>query len=161
MYTTDMEYTIRKGEMDDFPEVLACVQELAEFERAAEQVTNTVERMQNERELFNVFVAESEASGIIGIAVYFFAYSTWVGKTLYLEDLYVKEAYRGQKVGSALLNKIFEVARETDCQRVRWQVLAWNTPAFEFYTKIGATIDEEFRNCDFDRQQIERFSLTE
>jgi GNAT superfamily N-acetyltransferase len=63
------------------------------------------------------------------MALYFFAYFTWMGKSLYLDDLYVKESFRGNKIGSNLLKEIFEFAKQEKCKRVRWQVLNWNKPA--------------------------------
>ena len=147
---------IRKGTEQDFPQILALIKELALFEKAPEEVTNTVEKMQQEKDLFEFFVAEKDGE-IIGMALYFFAYFTWKGKSLYLDDLYVKQEHRGSGVGSKLLRKIFEVAKEQNVERLRWQVLDWNKPAIELYDKIGATLDKEWINCDFDKAGIERF----
>jgi len=147
---------IRKGTEQDFPQILALIKELALFEKAPQEVTNTVEKMQNEKDLFEFFVAEKDGE-IIGMALYFFAYFTWKGKSLYLDDLYVKQDKRGGGVGSKLLRKIFEVAKEHNVDRLRWQVLDWNEPAIELYDKIGATLDKEWINCDFDKAGIERF----
>ena len=91
------------------------------------------------------------------VATYFIAYYTWVGKSLYLDDLYIKEPYRGLKVGSALLSKIFEIARQEDCKRVRWLVLDWNKPAIKFYEKCGAKISKQEYVCDFDEKGIWEF----
>ncbi len=139
---------IRKAEESDFPKIIELIKELAAFEKAPEKVTNTVEQMKNEKEYFHCFVAENETDGIIAFALYFFAYYTWVGKSLYLDDIYVKEEFRGKKAGYKLLTKIFEVAKKENCKRIRWQVLNWNTDALEFYKKIGATTDDEWINCD-------------
>jgi len=147
---------IRNGTEQDFPQILALIKELALFEKAPQEVTNTVEKMQNEKDLFEFFVAEKDGE-IIGMALYFFAYFTWKGKSLYLDDLYVKQEHRGSGVGSKLLRKIFEVAKEHNVDRLRWQVLDWNEPAIELYDKIGATLDKEWINCDFDKAGIERF----
>jgi len=147
---------IRKGTEQDFPQILALIKELALFEKAPQEVTNTLEKMQNEQDLFEFFVAEKDGE-IIGMALYFFAYFTWKGKSLYLDDLYVKQEQRGSGVGSKLLRKIFEVAKEHNVDRLRWQVLDWNKPAIELYDKIGATLDKEWINCDFDKDGIDRF----
>ncbi len=93
------------------------------------------------------------------MALYFIAYYTWVGKSLYLDDLYVKEAYRQHKIGSALLSRVFEAALAENCKRVRWQVLRWNEPAIRFYEKSGALIDGEWLNCDYDSEGIRNFKL--
>ena len=144
-----MKTTIRKATEADFPAILKMIKELATFEKAPEKVTNSVEQMKNEKDLFGCFVAENEENRIIGFALYFFAYYTWVGKSLYLDDIYIKEEFRGNGIGSVLLKKIFEVAKNENCKRLRWQVLDWNTPAIELYKKIGADIDSEWLNCDF------------
>jgi len=147
---------IRKGTEQDFPQILALIKELALFEKAPQEVTNSVERTQKDKDLFHLFVAE-ENGGIVAMALYFFAYFTWKGKSLYLDDLYVKNEYRGSGIGSKLLKKIFEVAKEEEVDRLRWQVLDWNQPAIDLYDKIGATLDKEWINCDFDRNGINKF----
>jgi GNAT superfamily N-acetyltransferase len=152
-----MNIKIRKASEADFPFILSLIKELAAFEKAADKVTNTVEQMKEEQSLFRCFVAETEDNEIIGIALYFFAYYTWVGKSLYLEDLYVKESYRKQNLGKRFLEKIFEVAREENCKRVRWQVLNWNHNAINMYRKNGAEIDGEWLNCNYDADGIKNF----
>ena len=89
-----MNYKIRIATEKDFPEILQLIRELAAFEKAPEKVTNSVEMMKKEKDLFHCFVAETETGEIIGMALYFFAYYTWVGKSLYLDDIYVKESFR-------------------------------------------------------------------
>ena len=154
-----MNVIIRKATEADFPEILALIKELALFEKAPEKVTNTVEQMQQEKDLFGCFLAVSDNHDILGMALYFFAYYTWVGKSLYLDDIYIKEPYRKQKIGTALLNKVFDVAREENCKRVRWQVLDWNQPAIEMYRKAGAEVDDEWLNCSFGIESIRNFNL--
>ena len=154
-----MNYDIRKATEEDFPAILSLIRELAKFEKAPEKVTNSVEQMKSEKELFQCFVAESESGETIGMALYFFAYYTWVGKSLYLDDLYVKESFRKNKVGTALLKKIFEVANTEGCNRVRWQVLNWNSSAIQMYINSGAEIDDEWLNCSFDKEGIKNFRI--
>jgi GNAT superfamily N-acetyltransferase len=154
-----MNIKIRTATEEDFSAILLLIKELAAFERAADKVTNTVEQMRTEKNLFRCFVAETESGEIVAIALYFFAYYTWVGKSLYLEDIYVKEEYRMHKIGSALLKKIFEEAKAEDCKRVRWQVLNWNQTAIKMYEKSGAQIDDEWLNCNFDADGIKSFNL--
>lgn len=149
--------TYRPATPADFPAMMGLVQELALFEKAPEQVTNSVERMEREQHLFNAIVVEDANGTVIGMALYFFAYFTWVGKSLYLDDLYVKPAYRGKGIGSELLRRLFDIAKAEDCQRVRWQVLDWNEPAIQLYKKSGATLDHTWYNCDFDREGILEF----
>jgi GNAT superfamily N-acetyltransferase len=155
-----MNINIRIGTEKDFPAILSLIKELATFERAPEKVTNSVELMNKEKDLFRCFIAETEAGEIAGMAIYFFAYYTWVGKSLYLEDIYIKEPFRQHKIGTALLGKIFEVARAEDCKRVRWQVLNWNKAAIQMYTKNGADLDYEWINCNYDSDGIRNFGLS-
>ena len=152
-----MNYTIRLAEEKDYPQILDFIKDLALFERAPEKVLNTVDFMKQEKDLFGCYVAVNENDELIAMALYFFAYFTWVGKSLYLDDLYVKPEYRGYRIGSALLKKIFELAKTENCRRLRWQVINWNGKAIDLYHKVGATIDNEWSNCDFDYEQIKRF----
>jgi ribosomal protein S18 acetylase RimI-like enzyme len=154
-----MNINIRKSTEDDFPEILSLIKELASFENAAYKVENTVEQMVQEKDSFKCFIAESDTQEVVGIALYYFAYYTWVGKSLYLDDLYVKKEYRGNKIGKKLLDCIFKIAKDENCKRVRWQVLDWNEPAIAFYKKIGAKLDPEWYNCDFNRKAIQEFSI--
>ncbi len=154
-----MNITYRRATENDFESVLDLINELAVFEKAGEQVSNTVEKMKTEQNEFQCFVAETETKEIIGIALTYIAYSTWVGRFLYLEDLIVKEKYRGNKIGGRLINEVFKLAQEEKVERVRWQVLDWNKDAIEFYKKINANIDKEWYNCDFDKKAIESFKF--
>ncbi len=154
-----MGITIRKSKQSDFPEILSMIQELADFEKCPDQVTNSVQQMNKEKDCFRCFVAEDEKGKIVGMAVYFFAYYTWVGKSLYLDDLYVREWQRGKKVWTKLLWKIFEEAKKENCKRVRWQVIDWNTPAIKMYEKLWADIDSGWSNCDFDEAKIKDMEL--
>jgi GNAT superfamily N-acetyltransferase len=152
-----MSINIRITTEEDFPAILKLIKELAAFEKSPHKVTNTVDLMNEEKDLFKSFVAETDSGEIIGIAVYFFAYYTWVGKSLYLEDIYVQEHYRRQNIGTLLLDKIFKVAITTKCKRVRWQVLNWNSSAIQMYKKNGASIDDEWYNCNYDEEGIRRY----
>ena len=152
-----MNINFRTAAEGDFPAILSLIKELAAFEKAPEKVTNTVEQMKKEKDFFNCFVAETDTGEIVGMALYFFAYYTWVGKSLYLDDIYVKESFRSNRIGSALLKRVFDVAKAEDCKRVRWKVLNWNHSAIEMYSKSGAEIDDEWLNCSFDSDAIKNF----
>jgi GNAT superfamily N-acetyltransferase len=151
-----MEIKIRKGTEGDIQALFGLVVELANFEKSDVSVTNSAEQMRREKDFFEFLVAETHEE-IIGIAVYFPTYSTWVGKSLYLDDLYVREKYRNQKVGTRLLREVFKIAQEGGFNRIRWQVLDWNTNAKKFYEKIGAQLGDGWLNCDFDIIAINRF----
>lgn len=156
-----MEVEIRKGNIDDLPQVHALIVELAEFERAPLEVTNTLEDMERdgfgENPIYKIFVAES-AEGIVGVALYYIAYSTWKGRTIYLEDLVVTERMRRIGIGKKLFKAVAQDAKELGAKRFRWQVLEWNEPAIAFYKSIGAELDAEWINCTLTEQQIQDFT---
>lgn len=154
-----MSITIRHATDADFPAAFNLVKELAVFQGVPERVLNTVDQMREEKQYFNCLVAENDQQEIVGIATYFFAYFTWFGKSLYLDDLYVKPSARGQKIGSNLLSAIVDIAKKENCKRVRWLVSTWNTPAIEFYKKCGVEIDHESLVCDLDGEAIYKFKL--
>ena len=143
----------------DFDSIFKLIQELAHFQGTPERVVNTVNQMKEEKDFFHCFVAETDDKEIVGMAVYFFAYYTWVGKSIYLDDLYVKESFRGHKIGSRLLQKIFEVARQENCKRVRWLVSEWNHAAIEFYEGIGAEIHREEWVCDIEGMHLTQVAM--
>ncbi len=141
---------IRKGTIDDIEEVFDLVLELARFEKEEHQVLNSVDRMKEEgfsaNPAFEFFVAES-AEKIVGMALYYFSYSTWKGKSLYIDDLVVYPEYRRQGIGDQLMKKVLEIGKEENCGKVHWQVLDWNEPAINYYKKIGAEFDGAWINC--------------
>ena len=150
--------TIRVGSKKDLPRVLELVKELAEFEKAPHEVINTVELMEQDgfgtNPIFGLFVAEVEGQ-IIGISLYYWRYSTWKGKRLYLEDIIVTENMRGQGIGKLLFDRTMQHTLDENCSGMMWQVLDWNEPAINFYKKYGSKIDGEWINCTLERQQIE------
>jgi len=156
---------IRKGNPEDMESVLGLIQELAIFEKEPEAVVITVEDLVldgfGEKPLFNVFVAEIEDESsnkeIVGIALYYYRYSTWKGKTIHLEDLIVKEKMRGTGLGSALYAEIMKQGKKDNVRRVEWNVLDWNTPAVKFYESSGAKILEEWRVVQMDENGINSF----
>ncbi|WPZ11286.1 GNAT family N-acetyltransferase [Roseivirga spongicola] len=151
---------IRKGIKSDLPQVLELIQELADYEKAAHEVEITLIQLEEdgfgENPVYEFFVAENE-SEIVGIALYYFRYSTWKGKAVYLEDLVVKGSERGKGYGQLLLDAIIKEAKRTNSKQVRWQVLDWNEPAIEFYKKLGADLDGEWINCTLTSQQIQSY----
>lgn len=145
-----MDINIRKATDKDFPAIFGLITELAEYEESLDKVSNSLELMYEQKDYFNCYVAETEEKEIIGMALYYFSYYTWVGKTLYLDDLYVKEAYRGNGLGTRLMDKMFEVAKAEKCKRFRLQVLNWNESAIKLYEKSGFTVDKTWYNCDIE-----------
>ncbi|HYF69256.1 MAG TPA: GNAT family N-acetyltransferase [Ohtaekwangia sp.] len=154
-----MSVTIRIGRKADLPQVMDLVKELALFERAPHEVTNTVEQMEQDgfgpNPIFGFFVAENETE-IVGLSLYYWRYSTWKGKRLYLEDIIVTEHARGKGIGKNLFDRTMEQALHEQCSGMMWQVLDWNEPAIEFYKKYGASLSQEWINCSLERDQIEK-----
>ena len=152
-----MEVTIRFGSRADLPRVLELIKELATYEKAPHEVINTVEWMEKDgfgpQPIFGFFVAEME--GIIqGISLYYWRYSTWKGKRLYLEDIIVTEQQRGKGLGKLLFDRTMQHALDEKCTGMMWQVLDWNEPAINFYKKYGAKLDGEWINCSLEASQI-------
>ena len=148
---------IREGKKSDLPRVLELVKELALFEKAPEQVTNTVAQMEvdgfGDNPTYGMYVAESNGA-IVGISIYYYRYSTWKGRRLYLEDIIVTEAERGKGIGKLLFDRTMKKTLEDNCTGMMWQVLDWNEPAIDFYKKYGAKLDNEWINCNLESQQI-------
>lgn len=151
---------VRKGKPEDLSAVFDLVMELAIYEKAPHEVANSVERMMQdgfgEKPVFEFFVAEVD-NEILGTAIFYYRYSTWKGKAIYLEDLVVSESARGKGYGKLLLDAIVMEAKETNSKQVRWQVLDWNEPAINFYKKLGADLDAEWINCTLSEQQIQNY----
>lgn len=140
--------------------VLELIKELAIFEKEPDAVVITVDDLIRdgfaENPLFHTFVAEVNQE-IIGIALYYYRYSTWKGKTIHLEDLIVKEDKRGTGAGFALYSEIIAQGKRDNVRRIEWNVLDWNTPAIEFYKKSGAKILDDWRVIQMDENGINEF----
>jgi len=151
---------IRKGTSQDMPSVLALIKELAVFEKEPDAVVVTVDDLIRdgfaENPLFHTFVAEVDQQ-IIGIALYYYRYSTWKGRTIHLEDLIVKEDKRGTGAGFALYSEIIAQGKRDNVRRIEWNVLDWNTPAIEFYKKSGAKILADWDVVQMDENGINQF----
>lgn len=143
------KYTLRKAVKEDCPRLLELIRELAEYEKAPEQVTVSLAEFEasgfGETPVWEAFVIEEE--GIIqGIALYYIRYSTWKGRRMYLEDIIVTEEHRGKGYGKILFEKVMETGKELGYSGMVWQVLDWNTPAINFYKKYGADFDAGWLN---------------
>ena len=151
---------IRKGQKEDMPAVLELIKELAIFEKEPNAVVVTVDDLVRDgfsnNPLFYTFIAEVEGE-IIGMALYYYRFSTWKGKTIHLEDLIVKEKSRGTGAGYALYAEIMEQGKKDNVRRIEWNVLDWNTPAIDFYTKSGAKLLEDWRVVNMDEVGINAF----
>ena len=153
---------IRKATEKDMPYVLELIQELATFEKEPDAVVVTVADLVrdgfSEHPLFHCYVAEKENT-IIGMALFYYRYSTWKGKTIHLEDLIVKADQRGTGVGFALYKEIIKQGKKDKVRRIEWNVLDWNTPAIDFYEKSGAKVLDDWRVVQMDENGIEQFLI--
>ena len=133
---------IRPARVQDVPIILQLIRDLATYERAPDQVTATEEQLVDvlfgDKPAADVLLA-FEGDSPVGFAVYFYNFSTWLGRAgLYLEDLFVKPENRGKGYGRALLVELAKIARDRGCGRMEWAVLDWNEPAIKFYRALGA-----------------------
>ena len=154
--------TIRPGTKEDMPAVLELIRELAAFEREPDAVVVTVDELVKDGfgqdPLFYTLVAET-GDGIIGMALFYYRYSTWKGKTIHLEDLIVKQDQRGTGAGSALYKEVIKFAKKEGVRRVEWVVLNWNTHAIEFYERSGAAILQDWLTVQMNEEGITKFTL--
>lgn len=146
----NMNITIRRAVKEDCPRLMELVQELADYEKAPEEVTVTLDHFIDSgfgaSPVWWAFVAE--ADGIIhGFALYYIRYSTWKGQSLYLEDFIVTNELRGRGTGKLLFDRIIQETKDKGIKRMVWQVLDWNEPAINFYRKYNANFDEGWVNC--------------
>ncbi len=143
--------TIRKAIREDSKAIFELIQELAIYENGLDQVSNSVEQLAQDgfgdSPLFECLVGTKKGN-VIGISLYYYRYSTWRGKILYLEDLIVTQSERGQGYGKQLLDATIEIAKKTQCKGMRWQVLDWNTPAIDFYKQYAVEFDGEWLNVE-------------
>ncbi|MEZ4857520.1 MAG: GNAT family N-acetyltransferase [Flavobacteriaceae bacterium] len=151
---------VRTAIKEDMPSVLELIKELAIFEKEPLAVQVTVQELEaagfGKQPQFSCFVAESE-NEIVGMALVYFRFSTWVGRTLHLEDLIVKENMRGKGVGMALYKRVMEYAQEAKVNRVNWMVLGWNKEAIAFYEKTGALVLEQWWQVEMSKKELEKF----
>ena len=151
-------FTIRKTTALDAPAIMAMIQLLAEYEKAADKVTCTAADLvrdgYGEKPLFECLIAESEGQPV-GFALFFFKWSTWTGSAcLHLEDVFVDPAFRGRKIGFAFLQELARIALARKCDRLEWDVLDWNMLARDFYHQIGATAKEGWLSYRLDGEAL-------
>jgi GNAT superfamily N-acetyltransferase len=157
-----MDVKIRKGVKSDLPAVLDLIKELADFERALNEVTVSLEDLEHDgfgnHPYYWFIVAEKEGE-IIGLSFYFIRYSTWKGRFLFLEDFVVKESFRNKGVGALLFEETIRIAKELDVKGMTWQVLDWNKNAIRFYEKYNSNISTEWYNGKLTYEQLKQFTL--
>ncbi len=153
-----MEYTIREARREDMKAVLELIKELAEYENHLEDVIVTVEDLEKEgfdNQNFKCFVAE--VSGRIeGMALVYFRFSTWKGRTVHLEDLIVRKNMRGTGLGGALYQQVVKYGHEHGVKRIEWVVSEGNKNAIEFYENTGAEIKESWKTVHMEESGIKK-----
>ncbi|KAK7462858.1 Peroxygenase 1 [Stygiomarasmius scandens] len=158
------DFYIRPATADDVDGILQLIIDLATYENARDSVKATPELLRQnlfESQFAHALLAfsneESNAKKPIGLALYFFNFSTWTGRPgLYLEDLYVSPEYRKFGIGKALFGELAKVAKAKNCARLDWSVLKWNQPSIDFYEKrVGAKAMSEWEGMRLEEQGIE------
>jgi GNAT superfamily N-acetyltransferase len=146
-------YSLRRAEKADIPLIFSLVKELALFEKAPHEVIATEadyeENGFRDNPLFECFLLFEEEN-LVGFALWYYRFSTWKGKRLYLEDLFIKYEFRGKGYGKILIEAVIEEAKHTKSSGMMWQVLDWNTPAIKFYERYGVKLDGEWLNVHLD-----------
>lgn len=151
-----MKISIRRAVVTDCADMMLLVRELAIFEKAPEAVTVSLEHFTKSgfgsNPVWQAFVATVSRPGhqaeLVGLSLFYIRYSTWKGQRLYLEDLIVKEKFRGKGIGKRLFEKTLQEAKDLQLNGMTWQVLDWNEPAILFYQKYGANIESGWLNCN-------------
>ncbi|MFD2164340.1 GNAT family N-acetyltransferase [Paradesertivirga mongoliensis] len=155
-----MNIRIREAVQEDCGRILELVQELAEYEKAPNEVTVSRQEFEaagfGDCPVWKGFVAEVDGK-IEGFALYYIRFSTWKGPRLYLEDFYVTEHMRGNGIGKMLFETVISEAKEKSFNGMSWQVLDWNEPALKFYNKYQSATEAGWLNASLSKEQLERF----
>ena len=153
--------SIRAATIADVPLLRSLIRELAEYERESQEVLITEEQLRRDGfgpdPIFRAIVAEQNGQPA-GFAVFFTSFSTWTGSGLFLEDLFVREPFRGHGVGKALLRQVAEIAVEEGYHTIRLDVLDWNESAIKFYRSLGADYVPQVRNVIIGEKALGRLS---
>lgn len=155
-----MDVILRKAEPSDMKAVLSLIKELAAFENEPEAVEITEKQLRKDgfgkAPSFEAIVAEMQGT-VVGMALFYYRYSTWKGRTIHLEDLIVKEDYRNKGIGSKLYTEVLRVAHDKGLKRVEWNVLDWNKIAIDFYESTGAKVLPDWRVVHMDELGLRNY----
>jgi|WetSurMetagenome_2_1015567.scaffolds.fasta_scaffold26862_2 GNAT superfamily N-acetyltransferase len=160
-----MAITTRPATRADVPQILVFIRALAAYERATEAAVATVADLERDgfgpNPFYSCLIAEHDGQ-TAGFALYFFNYSTWVGRPgIYIEDLFVEQELRGLGIGKALLQRVAAIAVEKGCRRMQWQVLDWNQPSIEFYRAMGGEFLDEWRNVRLSGEALTQLAVSD
>ncbi len=143
------EIVIRQATRDDMEDVFSLVKELAAYEEAPHEVSAVLDDYhENLGKVFHALVAHVDGQ-CVGMALYYWNFSTWKGKMLYLEDFFVQPRYRRLGIGARLFNEVLTIGREQGAALMKWQVLDWNSLAIDFYKKYDAVFEDNWLNGKF------------
>ena len=155
-----MPFSIRKATSSDMDGVLKLINELAVYEKEPDAVKITAQTLRDhglgEHPLFTCFVAIHQDK-VVGIALVYYRFSTWAGKSLHLEDLIVSKEHRSKGIGLALYNRVMLFAHQNNVKRVEWVVLDWNESAIAFYEKSGVTFLKDWHLVQMDENQLSAY----
>lgn len=153
----DSKAIIRKAEPSDFIHIYELIKALAVFENEPNEPSNSLKKFIEDgtakQPKFQVLVAEVEQK-IVGIALYYFGYSTWKGSMLYLDDLVVKEEFRKLGIGKKLMDELISIAKEERIHQIRWHVLDWNENAINFYKKYPVSFDKSWITVKIEKENL-------
>ncbi len=148
--------SIRVAKLCDCEFILQMIKDLAEYEKASHEVIISAKQLEIdgfEENLFDAIILEQKGSPV-GMALFYNRYSTWKGKSLYLEDLYIIPQARGNGLGLMAMKYLAKLANDTKCNRFEWQVLDWNTPSIKFYESFKTQLDGEWINCRLEGDEV-------
>ena len=152
---------IRAGEVSDVPLLLRFFRELAAYERQLDAVVIQEETLIRDgfgaQPKFRSLIAEWDGQAI-GYALFFDFYSSWRGSGIFLEDLFVQEAYRGRGIGRAILSEVARIARQEGSYGMRWEVLGWNESAIRFYKSLGGEFFDDLRQVLLETEALNRLA---
>ena len=161
-YDTNIEnLKIRETTEEDCSLILSLIKEIAEYEKMSDQVVATEESLKesifrNKRAEVVILELNREA---VGYALYFYNYSTFIGKSgLYLEDIFIKKEVRGKGIGKEVFKFLVKKAKEEGCKRMEWTCLNWNEPSIKFYKSLGATPMDEWTIYRLTEKEINKLS---
>jgi len=148
---------IRKAEPNDLVQVYELIKELAVFEKEPDEPSNPLKKFIEEgtckQPRFHVILAEDDGK-VVGIALYYYGYSTWKGSMIYLDDLVVRESYREKGIGKKLMDELIAIAKEEKINQLRWHVLDWNENAINFYKKYPVTFDNTWITVKIEKENL-------
>jgi len=141
---------IRKGEKRDMKAVMELIQELADYEKAPDEVVINSDVLEKEAfgndKIIDTLVAEIDGT-VVGAMIYYDIFSTWKGRSMYLEDFVINSNYRRMGIGEKLFDRLIAEAKKRGSAKIKWQVIDWNEPAIKFYEKLNASLDGVWIDC--------------